>query len=251
MKVTIITVVRNNVKSIEDCIKSVIGQTHKDIEYVIIDKGSTDGTVDIVEKYKDRIAVFVSEKDEGAYYALNKGLQIASGDIIGILHSDDVYENEHVIERVVNIFKGSNSIQAVYADLVYVSKNDINKVIRYWHSGEYDENSFVNGWMPPHPTLFIRKKIYDQFGVYNTSFKICADYELILRFLYKHKIVPYYLPEVIVRMRVGGLSNKNPIAMMRKSCEDYKAWKSNGLKASLVTIFKKNIIKIPQFFIKG
>ena len=172
LKVTIITVVRNNVKFIGDCIKSVIGQTYKDIEYVIIDKGSTDGTVDVIRKYRDKISVFVSEKDEGAYYALNKGLRIASGDIIGILHSDDVYENKNVIEKVVGIFRRSNSIQAVYADLVYVSKNDVNKAIRYWHSGEYDENSFVNGWMPPHPTLFIRKKVYDKFGVYNTSFKI-------------------------------------------------------------------------------
>lgn len=247
MKVSIITAVINSSKTIEDCILSVTNQSYKDIEHMIIDGGSTDGTIDIISRHKNIIAKVVSEQDYGIYYALNKGLKLASGDIVGFLHADDYYANDKVIETVVETFKIKN-VDSCYADLQYVDKNNPDKVVRYWKSSDYNYNKFKYGWMPPHPTFFVKKTIYEKYGYFNTNFRIAADYELMLRFLAKYKISAYHIPKVLIKMRMGGVSNRSLKNLLAKNYEDYKAWKANNLKRGFFTIFLKNIVKIPQFF---
>ncbi len=245
--VSIITTVFNNKETIEDTIKSVLSQRYPNIEYIVIDGGSTDGTVDIISKYKDRISKFVSEKDRGIYDGLNKGIKMAGGEIIGILHSDDVYADNKVIEKVVTEMTGRN-LDVCWGDLVYVSRNNQEKVIRYWKSSEYKEGKFKRGWMPPHPTLFIKRYIYERYGRFNLDFPIAADYELILRFLEKCKVKSCYIPQTLVKMRIGGESNKNIKNIIKANIECYRAWKINGLKINPLKILLKPLLKIPQYF---
>ena len=176
MKVSIITVTLNNQDTIKSTIESVINQTYSNIEYIIIDGGSADATIDVIKKYEGKIAKWISEKDDGIYDALNKGLRFATGDIVGFLHSDDIYDNNNIISLIVNAFKNNNN-EIVYGDLVYVYKEDANKIIRYWRAGEYKYERISKGWMPPHPTFFARKELYDKYGCFNSNFKIAADYE--------------------------------------------------------------------------
>ncbi len=247
MKVSVITGVLDRSDTIEDCIKSVLSQSYKDIEHIVIDGGSTDGTLDIISRYKDKIAKVVGEPDNGIYDALNKGIRLASGDIIGLLHADDFYAHDRVIENVVSVFESKN-VNSCYGDLEYVDKNDADKVIRYWKSSNYRQGKFKYGWMLPHPTFFVRKWVYEKYGYFNTHFKIAADYELMIRFLVKHRISTYYVPEVLIKMRMGGVSNKNLKNLLIKNYEDYRAWKVNNLNGSLSIILLKNLVKIPQFF---
>ncbi|MBI5099733.1 MAG: glycosyltransferase [Nitrospirae bacterium] len=249
MKVSIITSALNNCDTIEDSIQSVISQKYENVEYIIIDGGSSDGTVEIIKRYQDKITKWVSERDQGIYHALNKGLKMSKGDIVGFLHADDIYAHSMVIDLVVSRMMNCNT-ESCYGDLRYVHKKDINKTIRYWKSCPYCEGLFNKGWMPPHPTFFARKKIYDKYGNFNTGFKIAADYELMLRFLEGNKITTHYIPDVLVKMRTGGKSNRSLKNMFIKSSEDYKAWKVNKLNGGLSTILLKNISKIPQFFKK-
>ena len=186
--------------------QSVILQDYEDVEYIIVDGGSTDDTLSIVRNYRHKIAHLVSEKDEGLYYAINKGIALATGDIIGILHADDFYTSDNVLSDIAKIFKTTNA-EAVYADLFYVDKDNTDKIVRTWKSGNYNDGKFLWGWMPPHPTFFVKKSVYENFGVFNTDLRSAADYELMLRFLHKHRIKVAYLPEFIVKMRVGGQSN--------------------------------------------
>jgi glycosyltransferase len=202
MKVSIITAVINGVETIEDCIKSALNQSYKDVEYVIIDGNSTDGTLDVINRYKDKIAKVVYEPDKGIYDALNKGIKLATGDIIGFLHSDDFYANDRIIEKVADVFMKYN-VDSCYGDLQYVDKSNTNRVIRYWKSSKYEHGKFKYGWMPPHPTFFVKREIYDKYGYFNTDFRIAADYELMLRFLERHRISTYYIPEVLIKMRIG------------------------------------------------
>lgn len=247
MKISIITAVKNGAATIESCIRSVLAQTYEEIEYIIIDGGSGDGTLEIIAKYKDKIAKVISGPDNGIYYALNKGIKSASGDIIGILHSDDFYAHNRIIENVADVFKREN-VDSCFGDLQYVSEKNPAKIIRYWKASPYAFEKFKYGWMLPHPTFFIKKLVYEKFGCFNTDFKIAADYELMLRLLVKSGTSTYYIPEVIVKMRMGGLSNRNLINLFIKSYEDYKAWKVNNLKSNFSIILLKNLIKIPQFF---
>ena len=240
MKVSIITSVFNNEKHIEDAINSVLNQTYKNIEYIIIDGNSTDNTKKIIEKYLDKIDVFISEPDKGIYDGLNKGIKNATGDIIGFLHSDDIYYDNKVIEKVVNNF--NENIDGVYGDLVYIKEN---KVIRYWKSGEFNIEKLKKGWMPPHPTLFLKKSIYDKYGLFDLDFKIAGDYDFILRVL-KNNLNLKYIPEVLYKMRVGGASNKNIKNIIQKSKEDLKALHKNQI-GGFDVLFKKNISKIGQF----
>lgn len=249
MKVSIITVVYNNKTYIEDCIRSVLSQTYKDIEHIIIDGGSADGTLDVIKQYKDKISKVISEPDNGIYDALNKGIRLASGNIVGFLHADDIYANDKVIDKVAYVFM-KNSIDSCYGDLQYVKKDNINRVIRHWKSSEYEYRKFKYGWMPPHPTLFVKREIYDKYGSFNTEYKIAADYELMLRLLWKYKISTHYIPEVLIKMRIGGASNKSLKNLIRKSSEDYKAIK-NYNAGGIYTLFLKNLSKIPQFFIRS
>ena len=248
MKVSIITVSWNSAKTIEDTIKSVVSQSYPDVEYIIVDGLSKDNTLEIVNKYKDKIAKIVSEKDKGIYDAFNKGVKMATGDIVGILNSDDFYTNPQVIEKIVQTFKQSNS-DAVYADLVYVNEEDTSRISRYFKGGNYDRKKFEWGWMPPHPTFFIKREAYHSFGLFNMEMKIAADYEIMLRFLYKNKLKASYLPEVIVKMREGGNSNGSLAIRYKANMEDRKAWEMNGLKAPILGLSYKPVRKISQFFI--
>ena len=244
MTFSIITVVYNNVKFIEDCIKSVISQSYPEIEYIIIDGDSNDGTLDVIERYRNRISTIVSEKDNGPYDAMNKGLKLARGDIISFLHSDDIYANNGIVSHIAGIFKTHN-VESIYGDLVYVNKNNLDKIIRCWKSGGYSIKKIKMGWMLPHPAFFAKKTIYERCGYFNSSFKIAADYEFTLKLLYKHKVPVFYSPEILVKMRWGGVSNKNIVV---KTVEDYKACRIYGLGVS--TVIMKNIRKMPQFFIR-
>lgn len=248
MKISIITITYNSAATVEDTIKSVIAQDYPDVEYLIIDGKSKDNTLTIVDKYRDRISKVVSEKDKGLYDALNKGIKHATGDVIGMLHSDDLYAHPQVISHVAEAFKKDPSVQGLYADLVFVNRNDTNKVMRVWNSGDYEENAFVKGWMPPHPTFFVRKECYEQFGGFNTELKLSADYELMLRLIHKNKIKLAYLPEVIVKMRMGGVSNVSFFVKLKANLEDKMAWKLNGLKPGMMTIFMKPLRKLKQYF---
>ncbi len=246
MKISIITVVYNNSRFIESCINSVINQSSQNCEYIIVDGGSTDTTTQIVAKYKDKISKFISEPDEGIYDAMNKGINMSSGDIVGFLNSDDIYASSNILELVANYFI-NNDIDCCYGDLVYVSRDDINRVIRNWNSCEFDPELFSRGWHPPHPTFFVKKSVYEKYGVFDTKFTIGADYALMLKFLIKHRISVKYIPEVLVRMRVGGSSNKNLFNIFKANIECYRAWKEYGLTVSPLFIFRKPMSKFRQF----
>lgn len=247
MKVSIITITYNSEATLKDTIESVVNQSYGDIEYIIVDGKSTDNTLSIIESYKDKISKVISEKDKGLYDALNKGIALATGDLIGIIHSDDFYTNNFVIEKIIKSIEENNS-DAVYADLYYVDKVDTNKIFRKWKSGSYKHGMFLNGWMPPHPTFFAKRSVYEKFGSFNLSFVSAADYELMLRFIHKHKINLSYLPEFIVKMRVGGKSNVTLNNRLRANKEDRKAWIVNGLIPKFYTLYLKPLRKIIQLF---
>jgi len=250
MKVSIITVCRNSETAIETAIQSVLNQDYKNIEYIIIDGKSTDKTISIIEKYKLRISKFVSEKDEGMYFAINKGIQLSTGDVIGILNADDFYSNEKIVSRIVKEFETKNS-DCIYGDLQYVSQDNPLKIFRHWKSQSFDSKLFLKGWMPPHPTFFVKKFCYEKFGLFNTTFSISADYELMLRFLYKNKITSSYIPEVLVKMRTGGISNASLKSRIKANREDKLAWKINGLKPAPFTFLVKPLSKVTQYFKRG
>lgn len=246
VKVSIITVVLNNVQHIEDCMNSVIQQAYKNVEYIIIDGGSTDGTIDIIKKYEKQISMWVSEPDRGIYDAMNKGIIKSTGDIIGILNSDDVYANEKAIGRVIACFSNTNA-DTCYGDLVYVDRRDIKKNIRYWKSNSYHKDNFRRGWMPPHPTFFVKRKIYPKYGGFNLSFPLAADYELMLRFLYRQEVSTAYIPECLVKMRTGGSSHPGLLNTCKNMGENYRAWKVNGLSTNPLTFFMKPLFKTLQY----
>ncbi len=248
MKVSIITIAYNSAETIEDTIKSIVTQNYSNLEYIIIDGGSTDKTLSIVDKFKDSITTIVSEPDKGIYDAMNKGVQNATGDIVGILNSDDIYADNKVVSRIVEAIGNKDSI---YADLVYVDRDNTDKVTRYWKSGKYRKGIFKSGWMPPHPTFFIKKSCYNQYGTYNLQLKSAADYELMLRMLHKHNISVAYLPEVITKMRVGGQSNATLVNRIKANKEDKLAWSINDLKPGPLTLIMKPVRKISQFVKKG
>ena len=246
-KVSIITVCYNSASTIEATIKSVISQDYPDIEYIIIDGRSTDGTLTIVNQYKERISTLVSEKDEGVYFAINKGIARATGEVIAILHADDSYADVHVISKVMEVFK-KQAVDTVYGDLQYVDRIQSTKIIRNWKAGNYSPKLFLKGWMPPHPSFFVKRNCYSMYGTFNTILTSSADYELMLRLLYKHQCSTFYLPEVLVKMRVGGQSNKSLLNRIHANREDKKAWKLNGLDPHLFTFIRKPLSKLKQFF---
>lgn len=249
MNVSIITSVWNGAATIETAIQSVLEQTYSNIEYIVIDGASTDGTMDILQKYSDNISVLVSEPDDGIYDALNKGVALATGDVIAFLHSDDLYANKTVVEEVANQFVLDETLDGIYGDLIYTSKDDLNNVYRYWKSRAFDKKLLKKGWMPAHPTLFLRKSIYNKMGNFDTSFKIAADYDFMLRVL-KENFNIHYCPILLYKMRIGGASNKSIKNLFKKSREDYFALKKNNV-GGIRTLFYKNISKIRQFFHKG
>lgn len=249
MKLSIITTVLNSVTTIQNCIESVCDQNH-DVEHIIIDGGSTDGTLEIIKNYKPCLAKVISEPDEGIYDAMNKGIASAGSDVIGILNSDDFYAHPEVLSMVADIFN-STGIDSCFGDLVYVDSIDTSKVIRKWKSGPFNERSFYWGWMPPHPTFFVRRSVYQKYGVFNLELGSAADYELMLRFLVKNKISTSYIPEVLVKMRAGGMSNASLKNRLQANSMDRKAWKVNGLKGYPWTTYLKPLRKIGQFFVSS
>ena len=246
MKVSVITVVFNNHEHIQGNIDSVSNQSYKNIEHIIVDGKSTDSTLDIIKRNQKKISKWISEKDNGIYDAMNKGIELSTGDIIGFLNSDDIYFNDCVVENIVKEFKKSNP-DSVYGDLVYTDE-EVQQTIRYWKSGKYRENLMQRGWMPPHPTFYVKKEIFDKYGVFNLDYSLSADYELMLRLLNKEKIETSYIPNTFVRMRIGGKSNLVS-NYLTKYKEDYKAMKSNNISFPIFCLINKNISKISQFFI--
>ena len=248
-KISIITVAFNSVKTIQDTIESILLQDYKNIEYIIIDAGSSDGTVEIIKSFGDKITYFISESDNGIYDGMNKGIKAASGDLIGILNSDDFYPNNFILSNVAKTFV-NNQCDAVYGDLVYVRDYDKNKIVRYWQAGDYSALKIKNGWMLPHPTFFVKKSIYDRFGLYNTELKSAADYEMILKLLYKQNISVKYIPMILVNMRMGGASNSSLINRIKANKEDGLAWTKNQLNKPMFIRIKKPLQKVRQFFLK-
>lgn len=249
MKISIVTVAFNAEKTIRDTINSVLSQKGVDLEYVIIDGKSTDQTVPIIQEFKNQIDQFVSEADQGIYDGMNKGVKLAKGDIIGILNSDDFYWDDKVLQKVTHLFE-DETVDGVYADLVYVDAADTNKITRAWKSGDYKKGAFKKGWMPPHPTFFVRKQVYEKYGAYSLDLKSAADYEFMLRTIHKHEIKIAYLPEIIVKMRAGGVSNASLKNRLKANREDRMAWKMNKLKPSMWTFIRKPLSKVGQFFKK-
>lgn len=247
MKVSIITVVKNNEKFISDCIESVLMQDYPHIEYILVDGGSSDGTLKIIDSYRSKIQQTISEPDDGIYFAMNKGIKLAQGELIGFLNADDFYTHHQVISRVVQLVEEKNC-DSVYADLYYVDRMDISKIHRVWKSGTYQRKKFEWGWMPPHPTFFVKRSFFEKYGNFNTDLNISADYELMLRFLYKNRLSAGYLKDFIVKMRTGGHSNRNLLRRIRSHQEDREAWKWNDLKPNYFTLIFKILRKIIQFF---
>ncbi len=251
MKVSVITVVFNAVDTIEDTIKSVIDQDHEDIEHIIIDGGSTDGTMDVVDHYRDKLAVIVSEPDNGIYDAMNKGIDFAAGAVVGILNSDDWYENNSVISRVVAAFENDIVLDAVYGDIVFVTKDKPHVPVRYWESQPYREGLFEKGWMPAHPSFFVKRDCYSRFGKFDLDLKIQSDFDLTMRFMLVNKIKTQYLPGVMVIMRMGGVTNNRISNVIKGNLEAYSACKKNGLSVTPLFMFRKVLSRIPQFFHKS
>lgn len=247
MKVSIITIAYNAAETIEETILSVIGQDYANVEYIIINGGSTDETLQIVEQYKSHVNVLLSEPDNGVYDAMNKGIQKATGDLVAILNADDAYANTSVISTAVDLMQKENT-DSLYGDLQYVDREDNAKIHRNWKSGRYSRNKFKWGWMPPHPTFMVKRKLYQAHGSFNTDLRTSADYELMLRFLFKHKVSVSYLPEVLVKMKVGGQSNATVKNRIKANKEDRLAWRLNGLSPLPFTTVLKPLRKITQFF---
>jgi glycosyltransferase len=246
MKVSIITASYKCAQTIEDCMQSIVVQTYPNIEHIIVDGGSKDGTLEVIDKYRDKIAKVVSEPDKGIYDAMNKGIKFATGNIVGIINSDDILADESVIEAVVSAMSYSNA-DSCYGDLVYVDRGNMDKVIRYWNAGEFQRERFRNGWMPPHPTFFVKKEVYEKYGPFNLEFPVTADYELMLRFLYKYNVSITYIPKVLVKMRTGGKSRPGVINTTKNMLENYRAWKINELEANPLTFFLKPLSKATQY----
>lgn len=250
MKVTLITATFNSASSIKTCLGSVVFQNYNDLEYLVIDGKSSDDTLNFVKDYQQKfpfIKLF-SEKDCGIYDALNKGVQLATGDVVGFVHSDDLLASNHIVTDVVTQLQ-NEQLDGVYGDLQYVDKFDLNKVIRLWKSCDFKPGLLKQGWMPAHPTLFLKKEVYKKHGLFDLTYKIAADYDFMLRVLKDNSLKFGYLPKVITKMRVGGASNRSLKNIIQKTKEDYRAIRSNKL-GGIYSILRKNTSKIKQFILK-
>lgn len=249
MKISVITPCFNSSETIIQTIDSVLSQKNVSLEYILVDAGSTDNTIGIVEGYGERVAKFVSEPDSGIYDALNKGLSFATGDIIAILNSDDFYADDFVLYNVLSLFRQTNA-DAVYGDLEYVDKINTKKVVRRWRAGGFNGfKSIKRGWCPPHPSFFVKREIYEKHGNFINTLSISADYELMLRFLHFKKITVSYLPKVLVKMRLGGISNASIQSRIYAYRQDKIAWALNGQKPPFGSLLLKRLSKIKQWFL--
>lgn len=249
IKISIITVCYNSAATIETTILSVKNQIYENIEYIIVDGGSKDDTLNIIKKYEPKFEgrmFWISEPDKGIYDAMNKGVKLVTGDVIGLINSDDFFCDEKALEKVVKVFSDRPEIDSVYADLFYVSQNNTDKIVRKWVTGK--QRSFNLGWHPAHPTLYLKKEVYEKFGSFNLDFKLAADFELMLRFFDKHRISSFYIPEAFVKMRLGGETNKNFKNIYKQNLECINAFDVNDLRVNKVLYpFYRVIPKIFQF----
>jgi glycosyltransferase involved in cell wall biosynthesis len=246
IKISIISAVYNNRNYIQFSIDSFITQSFKNKSHIVIDGNSNDGTKEFLLENKSYFSTLISENDSGVYDALNKGLKLAKGDVVGLLHSDDFYANQDVLKKISKIFSNPK-VDIVYGDLDYVSHDDPPQIIRHWRAGEFSLDKLKLGWMPPHPTFFIRRKLLNKIGGFDTDYKIAADYDLMLRALTQKNVNAVYLPEVLIKMRVGGMSNRSLKNTLLKSYEDYKIIRHHKI-GGIGTLLFKNLSKISQFF---
>lgn len=244
MKVSIITSCYNRESTIAEAIESVLSQDYQDIEYIVIDGASTDNSLSIINKYKNRITKIISEPDKGMYEAINKGIKAASGDIIGLLHSDDFLYSTNIISKIVEQFEKTNA-DFVYGDGLFVDYNNTNKIIRNWIGGSYAKWKVKNGWLPLHPTCYIKRDTINKYGLYDESYKIAADSDFLFRYLYEASLKVSYLKEYVVKMRMGGLSTDSKKRKLMWQ-EDIRMYKSHGMNPTS-TKLKKMAWKIPQF----
>lgn len=248
MTISVITATFNSAATVRDTLECIAQQDYPHVEHIIVDGLSKDNTLGIVTEFP-HVSKVLSEKDKGIYDAMNKGVGLATGDVIGILNSDDFYCHPRILSLVMAAFEDP-SVDAVYGDLHYVQQHDTEKITRRWKAGRFRVNNFYYGWMPPHPAFFVRRRVYEQAGVFNTTLRSAADYELMLRVLLKHKMKAAYIPEVLVKMRAGGMSNVTLKNRLRANTEDRKAWELNEMKPYFFTIWLKPVRKILQFIIR-
>ena len=247
MKVSVITICYNAVDHIEETLRSVVVQDHPHIELIVVDGGSTDGTQAKIERFKEVITHYTSAKDRGVYDAMNKGLRAATGEVIAFVNAGDMIAHRSCISGMVAEFAKGDA-DAIYGDAYMVDPMDIRKVVRFWKGGSYKRERFRSGWMPPHLATYIRKAVYDRYGLFRDDLKVSADYELMFRFMYKHRIPVRYVPNVLVRFRLGGVSNRSLAHIWRANLEVYKAWKLNGEPVSPLIVIAKPLRKIAQLF---
>lgn len=248
MKISIITTVLNGRDTVAHTIESVLSQTHQDIEYIVIDASSIDGTIEVIRQFEDRLSVFVSEPDKGIYDGLNKGIKLATGDVIGILNADDFYIDNKVIAKISKVFE-DKKVDSVFADLIFVQANNPQKVVRYFDSGWASPKRFSEGWMPAHPTFFVKKAVYKKYGAFRTDFKISADFDIAARFLYAKKISYHYIQTPLVVMRTGGVSTHLLNRFFVANIEILRACKYNGIKTNWFKIlyrYPQKIIELLQ-----
>lgn len=245
MLISIITATYDSARTVDDTLRSVQAQSHPDIEHIIVDGGSGDETLSIVARYP-HIGKVVSEPDRGIYDAMNKGISLATGEVVGILNSDDFYAHPDVLRKVAAAF-GDPGVDAVYGDLLYVDGENPRRVLRSWKSGDYRPGRFKWGWMPPHPTFFVRRTLYERYGGFNLALGTCGDYELMLRLIHRHGARLSYLPEVLVLMRAGGASNESLLARLQANRNDRLAWSVNGVRPFWFTLYLKPMRKFIQF----
>lgn len=241
MKISIVTVTYNSEEFIEHCMTSVFQQTYRDIEYIVIDGKSTDRTLSIVKSFNDVICL--SEPDNGIYDAINKGIRLATGDVVGILNSDDFYADNEVLSRVANEFLTDPSLDAVYSDVLFVEEPDLSKSVRYYSSKKFRPSMFRFGFLPAHPTFYARKELFDKHGMYRTDLKISGDFELLLRFLFIQKISYKYIDDLWVKMRTGGISTSGLESIFRLNAEIVKACKINNVYTNRILVYSKYLIK--------
>lgn len=248
IKITVITATWNCVSTVADCLDSVARQTYDEREHVVVDGASTDGTLDLLQAHRHQLAVLKSEPDCGIYDALNKGLALATGDVVGFLHADDLYAHPQVLEHVAAAFQDP-SVCAVYGDLHYVRQHDTTQVVRHWQGSPFNPSSLAWGWMPAHPTLYVRREWYQRIGGFDTRYRIAADYLSILQLFSQPGFKAVYLPEVLVTMRLGGASNRSLKAIARKTAEDWRALRQTrvGALGSVGALVWKNLSKLRQF----
>ncbi len=247
LKISIITATYNSEATLVDTIESVIAQDYDNIEFIIVDGNSTDHTLDIIKKYKDAITRYVSEPDEGIYDAMNKGIGMATGDIIGILNSDDFFSHPSVLSLIAKQFDNDTGLDAVYGDLYYVDKHNTNKIIRYWKNKTYYPKAFYHGWHPAHPTFYVRREVYQKYGTFNLSLPLSADFELMLRLFECHHIRTKHINSVLIKMRIGGATSKNVISIFRGISQCRKAFLINGLRPPIFYPVYRLLPKLSQF----